>query len=311
MDERRRNDDNDNGAESDRISAQNLEAASHCGCHPSAMRTLCVRCRPWRPSGLLEPHRRTVLREQIRQLSAQRHGTFRSNDSTIDHRRALHQLSSIELHSQTRIASPSGRDWAFGIAVMRVSLPVIPKDRYSHTHSNYSIPESDVQYSMYNPSIIHVQPALRESLPDEARSSAAYFCLFRVSGLGCLNTVPGHELLGVAILDRNFQVLDGFNVVIDINKVLNMREGGSHFMDYRVFDVDGQLYLSSQRFLLPFDVSTSRNASVHTPFPNVYGDGLFMSHPPYVRAKHLRVKGSPSPGKNIQIFKTHNGSTMM
>ena len=71
----------------------------------------------WKPDGLLAAHRRTVLREQIRQLSAQRHSTFRSNDSTIDHRRALQHLSSIELHSQTRIASPSGRDWAFGIPV--------------------------------------------------------------------------------------------------------------------------------------------------------------------------------------------------
>ena len=196
-------------------------------------------------------------------------------------------------------------------SVMHVSLPVIPKERYSHTNRNISIPESDVQYSTYNPSIIHVPPALRDSLPDEAKTSAAYFCLFRVSGFGCLNTVPGHELLGVAVLDRNFQVLDGLNVVINLNKALNMRDDGLQFIDCRVFEVDGQLYLSSRRLLFPFDVSTSRNASVHTPFPNVYGDGLFMSHPPHVPRHQLRIKGGPTGGKNFQIFKTYNNTIMM
>ena len=46
-------------------------------------------------------------------------------------------------------------------------------------------------------------------------------------------------MLEIAILDRNFQVLDSLNVVIDINKVLNMRSNCHRFEDCRVFDVNG------------------------------------------------------------------------
>lgn len=114
----------------------------------------------------------------------------------------------------------------------------------------------------YNPGLVVIPPAEKAKLPSEAyyllslRVTPANNC-FHAQVYADLPTdvwksvyMTGINHLGLALLDKNFQIMEGYETVIEMDVQLDLRRKtfvGSTlsptFMDYRLFVLNGHVYL--------------------------------------------------------------------
>lgn len=209
-----------------------------------------------------------------------------------------------------------------------VTLESIPTDRripfdveaYQQRLAGSSVTSGPL--SIYNPSLILIPQSTKISLEGlyAETSTPTYLASFRVTDVGACNILPefdwrqyGVNLVALAILDQNLEVLD--DVLLDINKDVPHLLGVT-FEDYRLFDIQGIVYLSHMTFLLPIQV-TSKQRPIETMeriIPSASGNqstattNLQVSIPAGKLPNIAKIKGAMK-GKNFQFFDDVNGTT--
>ncbi len=137
--------------------------------------------------------------------------------------------------------------------------------RYFHERHNYTLQNNliGMQYLMeYNPGLVVIPPLEKAKLPKEAyyllslRVTPANNCfeqkvydqLTKDVWKAVYHTGTNH--LGLALLDKNYQVIEGYETVLEMDVQLDLRRAtfvGSAmsptFMDYRIFVLNGRIYL--------------------------------------------------------------------
>ncbi|KAL3790815.1 hypothetical protein HJC23_004716 [Cyclotella cryptica] len=114
----------------------------------------------------------------------------------------------------------------------------------------------------YNPGIVTLPPNINKYLPKEAAylismrvtpanncfPADAYSSLPKDVWTAVYHTTINH--LGLALLDENYDMLPGYDVIIEIDRQLNLRremkkagDVSPTFMDYRIFLLNGEVYL--------------------------------------------------------------------
>lgn len=137
--------------------------------------------------------------------------------------------------------------------------------RYFYERHNYTLKNNliGMQYLIeYNPGLVVIPPLEKQKLPKEAyyllslRVTPANNCFKQDVYTQLTKDVwkavyhTGMNHLGLALLDKNYQVIDGYETVLEIDVQLNLRRrtnvGSSlspTFMDYRIFVLNGHIYL--------------------------------------------------------------------
>jgi hypothetical protein len=117
----------------------------------------------------------------------------------------------------------------------------------------------------YNPSLVQIPPKMKPYLPPEA----AYLTTLRVTPANnCFKEEVYSNLksnrrelwdsmmwtstnhLGFALLDQNYQMIPGYDAVIDLAREMKLQKEGRHagvepsFMDYRLAVLNGEVYLN-------------------------------------------------------------------
>mmetsp|Transcript_7088 Transcript_7088/g.16422 ORF Transcript_7088/g.16422 Transcript_7088/m.16422 type:complete len:836 (-) Transcript_7088:61-2568(-) len=115
----------------------------------------------------------------------------------------------------------------------------------------------------YNPGLAQIPPQMKAKLP----SNAAYLVALRVTPANnCFRRdqmqsldqkvwdhtmMSATNLLGLALLDEKYEILPGYDIIVDIASQLELQRDGygttyfgePTFMDYRLFTLNGEVYL--------------------------------------------------------------------
>jgi hypothetical protein len=181
--------------------------------------------------------------------------------------------------------------------------------------------------SIYNPSLIPIPRSIKDALllvggqQYSGTSIPTYLASFRVTNVGACNILPnfdwrlyGVNLVAIAILDQDLEVLD--DILLDINTNVPHLDANI-FEDYRLFTIQGIIYLSHMSLLLPIEV----NITTTTPLDLSAAKRLIPSVNQNTTANRLQVSipaGKPRTipkmrrsmkGKNFQYFDDTNGET--
>ena len=138
-------------------------------------------------------------------------------------------------------------------------------EKYFYERHNYTLQNKliGMQYLLeYNPGLVVIPPLEKAKLPKEA----CYLVSLRVTPANnCFEPKVYSELpkdiwkavyhtgtnhLGLALLDKNYQIIEGYETVIEMDVQLDLQRrttvGSSlspTFMDYRIFVLNGRIYL--------------------------------------------------------------------
>lgn len=164
----------------------------------------------------------------------------------------------------------------------------------------------------YNPGIVTLPANLKRSLPKEA----AYLLSLRVTPANnCFATDVYSALekdvwdavyhtstnhLGLALLDTNYDILSGYEIVIEVDKQLDLKRDAGDvsptFMDYRIFLLNNEVYLHANA-----DTTTVTKLKLHAKgYPDL----------------HRSVNKDPSddkegtPFRNIRLTNLYGGDRL-
>ena len=175
----------------------------------------------------------------------------------------------------------------------RIPARTIARNTTTEYFANWTV--GDMILYTYNPSIIPAPESIRKELPD-----ALYLASFRVSPLHTCGpeTYPFHRhrdvsYLGIAVMDKRLRILR--DVVVDINGHF----GAKNYVDFRLFLLEGRIYLGEGRRMLSLSFSTIPTADA---IPNLFGSGLHLTN----HSSVLRIANVP-PIKNNQYFHDLDG----
>ena len=162
----------------------------------------------------------------------------------------------------------------------------------------------------YNPSIIAVPPGTDINVP-----GATYIASYRVSpwhncGFKTYNfRAKLWHLMGLAILDENLDIIEGTDVVVNINEQTQMREEAQKFEDFRLFYFNDKIWLLDGSLIVPIQIASNHRGKLNTMkdrLPVLFGTGLTVGFLEPVQ--HLL---EIPPGKNYNIFTTPDGGTFL
>eukprot|EP00540_Astrosyne_radiata_P006998 CAMPEP_0116830794 /NCGR_PEP_ID=MMETSP0418-20121206/4966_1 /TAXON_ID=1158023 /ORGANISM="Astrosyne radiata, Strain 13vi08-1A" /LENGTH=466 /DNA_ID=CAMNT_0004459947 /DNA_START=14 /DNA_END=1414 /DNA_ORIENTATION=+ len=208
-------------------------------------------------------------------------------------------------------------------AVSFATLPSIPEEKripkdIERYKKHFSKNSTEAPYSIYNPTLLPLPKDLVKSLPNHIIGSTterpAYLATFRVTMTDVCRLVPfrwwdvNSDMLGVAVLDQNLRLINGLNVVVDINKHVHTPKT-FRFEDFRLFALNGKLYLSHKMFLLPIRVTAAppeRKRPKEHVLPNEFGEGLSVRIPKGYPKEVLKIR-KLSGGKNFNFFNSMDG----
>lgn len=176
--------------------------------------------------------------------------------------------------------------------------------------------------SIYNPSIIPIPRATKDALKILSGATPTYLASFRVTNVGACNVLPnfdwrqyGVNLVAIAILDEYLEILD--DILLDINKHVPHLDANV-FEDYRLFDIQGVIYLSHMSLLLPIEVNVTATpldeSATKRLIPSVGNNNhqtttnIQVFIPAGKRRTIPKIKGA-MPGKNFQYFDDLNGTS--
>jgi hypothetical protein len=137
-------------------------------------------------------------------------------------------------------------------------------------------------------------------------SNETYLVAFRISTYTRLPDADYRNLMGVAFLDMNLNILS--NVVVDVNKHMGMgsrygRRDNLGFVDFRLFALNGTYLLSDNFYALPLTIAVDNtdhsrtNTSIQLGFPLLYGRGIrVVPHGRVRKIENLRT------GRNYQFL---------
>ncbi|KAL7540449.1 hypothetical protein ACHAWF_006683 [Thalassiosira exigua] len=184
----------------------------------------------------------------------------------------------------------------------------------------------------YNPGLTPIPPKMKKNLPKYAayamalRVTPANNCFRRDQMSGLPQKVWDHtmmsatNLLGISLLDEEYEILPGYDVVVDIATQLGFQKDGygttyfgePTFMDYRLFTLNDQIYLHANA-----DVTVVTNLDIrsrrHRKEPKegefkldvVFGDGrleVTMLH------QFNTIWSGGDRGKNFALFAVPNST---
>jgi hypothetical protein len=161
----------------------------------------------------------------------------------------------------------------------------------------------------YNPSIIPLPSTANVDVP-----GATYLATYRVSPWhNCgFQTYNFHtklwNLMGLAVLDRNLDIIPGYDVIVNINEQTQMRDEAQKFEDFRLFYFNDKIWLLDGSLIVPIQVASNHKGELNQMkdrLPVLFGTGLTVGFLEPVQ--HLL---EVPPGKNYNIFTTDSGVYM-
>jgi hypothetical protein len=163
----------------------------------------------------------------------------------------------------------------------------------------------------YNPSII----AIPSKTPHIDIHGASYIASYRVSPWhNCgFRTYNFHSklwnLMGLAILDKNLDIIPGYDVIININELTQMKQSAQKFEDFRLFNFHDKIWLLDGSLIVPLEIGSNQKGKLNTMkdrLPILFGTGLSIRFSEPV--KHLL---KIPPGRNYNIFTASNGAVIL
>jgi hypothetical protein len=197
-------------------------------------------------------------------------------------------------------------------------LPSIPKNYripkeflfMTETYFKFWTQDRPPVFFTYNPSIIPVPTNTDIDIP-----GATYIASYRVSPWhNCgFHTYNFHaklwNLMGLAILDENLDIIKGSDVVVNINEQTQMREEPQKFEDFRLSYFNDKIWLLDGNLIVPIQIASNHKGRLNTMkdrLPVLFGTGLTVGF--LEPAQHLI---EVPPGKNYKIFTSPEGGTFL
>lgn len=188
----------------------------------------------------------------------------------------------------------------------------IPKEFLGKTDTYFKFWTQDRPpvFFTYNPSIIQIPNNTDLDIP-----GATYISTYRVSpwhncGFETYNfQTKLWNLMGLAILDKNLDIIEGFDVVVNINEQTQMLELSKKFEDFRLFYFNNKIWLLDGSLIVPIQITRNQKGKLNTMkgrLPVLFGTGLTVSFLEPVR--HL---SKISPGNDYNIFPSKNGEIQL
>mmetsp|Transcript_29809 Transcript_29809/g.45441 ORF Transcript_29809/g.45441 Transcript_29809/m.45441 type:complete len:748 (-) Transcript_29809:928-3171(-) len=188
----------------------------------------------------------------------------------------------------------------------------IPKEFLSKTDTYFKFWTQDRPpvFFTYNPSIIPIPQNTDLDIP-----GATYISTYRVSpwhncGFKTYNfQTKLWNLMGLAVLDKNLDIIDGFDVVVNINEQTQMLELSNKFEDFRLFHFHDKIWLLDGNLIVPIQITRNQKGKLNTMkdrLPVLFGTGLTVSF-----LEPVRYLSKISPGKDYNIFPSKNGEMQL